>query len=83
MAEAGLPGYDLTSWVALFLPANTPVNIAQTIRPRSPNGLTARRNCVLEPAPMRDAGAYLPGGAPARFAISLSTCSVMSVPGLL
>ena len=31
MAEAGLPGYDLTSWYGLFAPAGTPPSIVKTI----------------------------------------------------
>ena len=31
MAEAGLPGYDLVGWYAVFLPAKTPKDIAQKL----------------------------------------------------
>ncbi len=31
MAEAGLPGYELGSWFALFLPAKAPIDTAQKI----------------------------------------------------
>jgi tripartite-type tricarboxylate transporter receptor subunit TctC len=31
MAEAGLPGYDLSSWYGLFLPAGTPPAIVKTV----------------------------------------------------
>ncbi len=57
MAEAGLPGYDLTSWFALFLPANTPVNIAQKLADLSnalwttEKGHEFLRNLCLDPYP--------------------------------
>jgi len=31
MAESGLPGYELLSWQAVFLPANTPDDIVQKL----------------------------------------------------
>ena len=31
MAEAGLPGYEVTSWFALFAPANTPKDIVKKL----------------------------------------------------
>lgn len=57
MAEAGLSAYDLTAWFALFLPAKTPVDIAQKLADLS-NALWATekgreflRNQCLDPYP--------------------------------
>ena len=32
IAEAGVPGYDVTSWYALFMPAKTPADIIKKVR---------------------------------------------------
>ena len=57
MAEAGLHGYDLGNWHALFLPAKTPMNIAQKLAKLS-NALWATekgreflKNLCLDPYP--------------------------------
>ncbi len=57
MAEAGLKGYDLESWFALFLPAKTPLDIAQKLAELSnavwatDKGREFLRNQCLEPYP--------------------------------
>lgn len=57
IAEAGLPGYDLASWFALFLPARTPVHIAQKLADlsntiwTSEKGREFLRNQCLDPYP--------------------------------
>jgi tripartite-type tricarboxylate transporter receptor subunit TctC len=40
IAEAGVPGYDVTSWQALFVPAKTPPNIVRKISAATNTALT-------------------------------------------
>jgi tripartite-type tricarboxylate transporter receptor subunit TctC len=57
MAESGLKGYDLESWFALFLPAKTPIEIAQKLADLSnavwatEKGREFLRNQCLDPYP--------------------------------
>jgi tripartite-type tricarboxylate transporter receptor subunit TctC len=39
VAEAGIPGYDVTSWIALFAPARTPAEIVRRINAEAAKGL--------------------------------------------
>ena len=64
VAEAGLPGYELASWYAVFAPANTPADIVRTLNRAISKG--------LEGGAMRDQfatlGAEPVGGAPEELA---------------
>ena len=57
MAEAGLPGYEVRSWFALFFPAGTPIRIAQKLAELSnaswatEKGREFLRNLASDPFP--------------------------------
>ena len=57
MAEAGLQGYDLVAWFAMFLPAKAPSDIAQKLAESSnallatQNGREFLKNLCLDPYP--------------------------------
>jgi tripartite-type tricarboxylate transporter receptor subunit TctC len=69
MAEQGFPGFDLTSWVALSVPAGTPDSAVRR--------LNAEVNKILESAEVKDAyqqrGAQTIGGTPEQFATFLKS----------
>jgi tripartite-type tricarboxylate transporter receptor subunit TctC len=64
MAEQGFPGFDLTSWVAISVPANTPDSAVKV--------LNAEINKVLDMKEIKDGylqrGAQTIGGTPEQFA---------------
>ncbi len=39
VAESGIPGYDVTSWIAMFAPARTPADIVRRINVETAKGL--------------------------------------------
>jgi tripartite-type tricarboxylate transporter receptor subunit TctC len=67
VGEAGVPGYDVSAWVAILAPAGTPREAIER--------LNAALNRVLETAEIRrawgDQGAEIAGGSPERLAAHL------------
>ena len=64
MAEAGLPGYDVSSWFGLFAPAGLPADLLQRYN-EAVIGYLAQPNVKAQ---LTEMGANIVGNSPQEFA---------------